>query len=76
MEQTHIYEILGEVNDPIFIKILHLEKGQTVDLGGVNITLNSNGLYELESDDYHECFRSKKQLYDGVSKLLSLKTLA
>lgn len=72
MLQTHIYNFLGEVNDPIFIQILELEEGQTLELGGVNITFNANGLYELETDDYHECFKSKKQLYDGVSRLLSL----
>ena len=71
MLQTHIYDFLGVINDPIYIKILELEKGQKLDLGGVNITFNANGLYELETDDYHECFKSKKQLYDGVSRLLS-----
>lgn len=76
MEQINIYQFLGKVNDPIYVKILNLKEGETVDLGGVNVTLNSNGLYELESDNHHECFRTKKQLYDGVAKLISLKALA
>lgn len=76
MEQINIYQFLGKVNDPIYVKILYLKEGETVDLGGVNVTLNSNGLYELESDNHHECFRTKKQLYDGVAKLISLKALA
>lgn len=76
MEQINIYQFLGKVNDPIYVKILNLKEGETVDLGGVNVTLNSNGLYELETDNHHECFRTKKQLYDGVAKLISLKALA
>jgi len=76
VEQINIYQFLGKVNDPIYVKILNLKEGETVDLGGVNVTLNSNGLYELESDNHHECFRTKKQLYDGVAKLISLKALA
>lgn len=76
MEQINIYQFLGKINDPIYVKILNLKEGETVDLGGVNVTLNSNGLYELESDNHHECFRTKKQLYDGVAKLISLKALA
>ena len=54
-----------------FNKIMQLETGQAVDLGGVTITLNINGLYELESVECHECFMSRKQLYDGVSKYFS-----
>lgn len=76
MEQINIYQFLGKVNDPIYVKILNLKEGETVDLGGVNVTLNSNGLYELETDNHHKCFRTKKQLYDGVAKLISLKALA
>lgn len=72
MEQTNIYQYLGEMNDPIFNKISQLELGQTIDLGGVMVSLNTNGLYELETSFYHECYSTKKQLYDGVSKFLSL----
>lgn len=72
MKQTHIYEYLGLENDPVFNKINVLQKGQVVDLGGVIVSLNSKGLYEVETDYYHECFDSKKALYDGLSKFLSL----
>ena len=76
MEQINIYQFLGKVNDPIYVKILNLKEGETVDLGGVNVTLDSNGIYVLESDNDHKCFRTKKQLYDGGAKLISLKALA
>jgi len=72
MEQTHIYDYLGMENDPIFNIINHLKIGQAVDLGGVVISLNNNGLYEMETSVDHECFSSKKQVYDGVSKFFSL----
>ena len=75
MEQTHIYDYLGEKNDPIFNKISGLKSGQVVDLGGVIISLNQRGIYELETSYHHECFKTKKQLYDGVSKFLSLIVL-
>lgn len=45
MEQTHIYNFLGMNDDPIFNRILQLEKGRKVDLGGIFIILNENGLY-------------------------------
>lgn len=72
MEQTHIYNFLGMNDDPIFNQILRLEKGRKVDLGGIFITLNESGLYELETFYHHECYRTKKQLYDGLSRYLSL----
>ncbi len=72
MEQTHIYDYLGMENDPIFNIIKQLKKGQVIDLGGVIVSLNNNGLYEIETSVDHECFRSKRQVYDGVSKFFSL----
>lgn len=75
MEQTHIYNFLGINNDPIFNEILRLEKGRKVDLGGIFIVLNENGLYELETAYHHECFTTKKKLYDGLSRYLSLLVL-
>ncbi|MFD2133309.1 hypothetical protein ACFSKI_19020 [Pseudogracilibacillus auburnensis] len=72
MEQTHIYDYLGAIEDPIFNKISNLEVGKVVDLGGVTVLLNQFGLYEVETGISHDCFRSKKQVYEGVSKYFSL----
>ena len=68
MEQTDIYDYLGIENDPIFNIINHLKAGQAIDLGGVIISLNNNGLYEMETLVAHECFSSKRKIYDVVSR--------
>lgn len=75
MEQTDIYDYLGMNNDPIFNKISSLKIGQAIDLGGVKVLLNTQKLYEVETDFYHECFCSKRQVYDGLSKFFSLIAL-
>lgn len=75
MKQSHIYDYLGEVEDPIFNIISSLKTGQVVNLGEVTVLLNKQGLYEIETSFYHECFSTKKQVYDGISKFLSLIVL-
>lgn len=70
--QTQIYDFIGFESDPIFREINKLSIGQAVDLGGVTVKLNKNGLYEVESLMSHECFQSKKQVYDNVAKIISL----
>lgn len=72
MEQTQIYEFLGVDRDPLFYKISNLQVGQAVELGDIRVLLNKQGLYELETEDSHECFRTLSQLYDGISKIYSL----
>lgn len=75
MEQTHIYHYLGLENDPIFREITKLKSGQAAIVGNIKIKLNSHGLYEIETSASHECFSSQKQVYDGISKMLSLVVL-
>jgi len=75
MKQSQIYEYLGLDNDPIFKKINDLKEDESINLSELKITLNKQGLYEVETDDKHECFKTKKEVYDGVSKLLSLIVL-
>jgi len=75
MEQSTIYDFLGIENDPIFNIINNLQKGQEINLGGVSILLNQTGLYEMETEFSHDCFYSKKHVYHGVSKFLSLLDL-
>lgn len=71
-EQSHIYDFLGIGNDPIFKKINDLKENETINLSKLKITLNKQGLYEVETDNQHECFNTKKEVYDGVSKMISL----
>lgn len=75
MEQTDIYEFLGMNSDPVFNQISNLKVGQAVELGGVKVLLNNQNLYEVETELYHECFCSKRQVYDGLSKFFSLIVL-
>lgn len=72
MIQTHIYDHLGVENDPIFRMILKLQAGQAIEIGGVHISYNLYGLYVVETESSHDCYRSIKQLYDGIAKQLSL----
>jgi len=75
MEQTDIYDFIGVNYDPVFNQIEQLEKGRAVELGGFIITLNQNGLYELESINSHECFTTISQVYDSISRYLNLLIL-
>lgn len=75
MEQTDIYDFIGVNYDPVFNQIEQLEMGRTVELGEFIITLNQNGLYELESTNSHECFTTISQVYDSISRYLNLLIL-
>lgn len=75
IKQSQIYDFLGVVNDPIFKKINELKEDEFINISKLKITLNKQGLYEVETDTQHECFHTKKELYDGVSRLLSLTVL-
>lgn len=70
MKQMNVYHYLGIESDPIFNIISRLKAGQVVELGDMKIQLNSNGLYELESELRHECFRNEQEIYDGLAKLI------
>lgn len=70
MKQINIYYYLGLETDPIFNIIERLKLGQIVAVGGARIQRNMNGLYELESESYHECFKSEQEVYEGLSRMI------
>lgn len=69
MKQINIYHYLGLETDPVFNIIVRLKQGQVVEVGDAKIKLNLNGLYELESESSHECFKSEQEIYDSLSRV-------
>lgn len=73
VEQINVYELLGNNIDPIYEKLSRLQKGETIELDDMRVTLNEFGLYELSGDSLHECFQDLMKCYQFVCQLLKVK---
>ena len=69
MVQTFIYEYLGVGDDPIYQSLSQLVKGQRVMLGSIQVTFNHLGLYEVETDESHNCFSNIDNCYERICEL-------
>ncbi|GAA0471766.1 hypothetical protein [Alkalibacillus silvisoli] len=67
MQQTTIYDYIGIETDPVYKRIKHLEKGESIKLGHATVTKNEFGLYELETNSEHE---SAHDLIDFYNKIV------
>lgn len=75
MTQNTIYDYLGNENDPVYQKILQLDKGDSVALEDAEVSLNMHGLYEVSTEEYHEPFSDAGSCYRFVCNLLGEKLL-
>lgn len=66
MVQMTVYDVLSVINDPIYQQINELEQNHYCRIGELTVTFNKQGLYEVESDQIHEVFRSKETCYHAV----------
>ncbi|WP_077706750.1 hypothetical protein [Virgibacillus dokdonensis] len=73
IEQTHVYEYLGKENDPIYEDILRVKVNHSLLIPEtkLKVTKNRYGMYEIVSDEQHECYSSPQSLYDRISALLN-----
>lgn len=76
-EQTHVYEYIGKENDPLYNNILHLKVNQSLSIPETNIQITKTRyeMYEIVSDEYHECYSSPQSLYERISALLNAISL-
>ncbi|OZU88669.1 hypothetical protein CIL03_10290 [Virgibacillus indicus] len=72
-EQTQVYEYLGKENDPLYNNIMHLKLNQSLSIPETNIQITKTRyeMYEIVSDEYHECYSSPQSLYERISALLN-----
>lgn len=75
MQQVMIYEYLGRDDDPVYKKISNLNKGETIVLDEMNLSLNSFGLYEISTENEHECFSDMMECYQFINDSLRDKLL-
>lgn len=68
--QTIIYEFLQEDIDPLFKKITKLKIGETIKINEHEIILNDFNFYEIASNEIHEVFQTKENLYEELIKLI------
>lgn len=76
MEQTMIYDYLGRSDDPLFLDLSKLEKGQRINLNNTDIMMNIFGLFEIETDEIHECFSNISDCYNYLCDELSTRAIA
>lgn len=69
MEQTNIYDYLG--GDPLLYSIQSLMKGKSFVIEDICVSLNSNDIYEAESDWFHEPFKDAQDCYKWIRKQLN-----
>ncbi len=72
-EQTHVYEYLGKESDPLYNNILHLKVNQSIQLPETNLKILKTryGMYEIISDEYHECYSFPQPLYERINAILN-----
>lgn len=75
MEQIMIYDYLGSNIDPVYKKLSELKNGESFFMDGLNVTHNEFGLYEIATEDTHECYGDMTECYDGVCELLKEQLL-
>lgn len=73
IEQMHVYEYLGRESDPLYNNILHLQVDQSLFIPEtkMQIVKTKYGLYEIVSDECHECYSTPQTLYERVSDVLN-----
>jgi len=70
MIQLSIFNELGFLEDPIYRKLNELSVDHVIMIDEITITKNSNGLYELSSDDVHEGFKTLESCYENIMRIL------
>lgn len=64
MEQMNLYDYFGKEEDPLFVTVSNINKGETLSIGEHEITLNPYGIYEISSrDEVHESKGSLEACY-------------
>ncbi|WP_121639518.1 hypothetical protein [Virgibacillus sp. Bac330] len=69
MQQVHLYEYLGAYTDPLYQKIERLQVGESLQCGEVCITYTKFNLYELTSEEIHECYSTLDKCYERVCEV-------
>ena len=73
MEQINVFDLLGNDVDPVYETVANLNKGETVVLEDMNLSLNNFGLYELTHESWHECFRNMIECYRFICRILKIR---
>lgn len=66
-DQLNIYDYLGFSDDLIYKQISSLAVGEKLFLEKIKIRRTTK-FYELESEDFHECFKEKESCYQFFLK--------
>lgn len=69
LEQTNIYDLLGESVDPVYKKLSNLKKGESLIHKNINISLNEFDLYEVSNEYCHEGFGDVMKCYRFVCQV-------
>lgn len=67
MEQLSIYHELGFSVDPVYEKLARVTENNSVLINGYEVCKNFKGLYEIASNDIHDCASSLRQCYVKLS---------
>jgi len=66
-----IYNHLGIKDDPIYLIISKLKKGETKTISNLDISLNNYGFYEVSNECIHEAFNQPEKCYKRLLELIS-----
>lgn len=71
MKNMNIYEIIGMEFDPVYQAIDNMEIGEERVFHNIAIRrLDSVFKYQLESEDYENCYKSLGECYFALNNLL------
>lgn len=69
VEQTTLYEFLELNEDPVFNQIEKLREGEEIQIDSFSVRRTAK-FYEVESDEFHEGFKTKEKCYSFISSNL------
>lgn len=71
MEQLNIFNELGFIEDPIYLKLLVMNELDEINIEGIVVFKNILGMYEISSDELHEGFKDLDNCYKKLMQNLS-----
>jgi hypothetical protein len=70
MEQLSIYDELGFSDDPVYCLLANLKEETSISIGEYIIERTAFGMYEIKSDEIHECKQTIEACYKQLSNFL------
>ena len=70
LEQLNIFNFGDLSEDPIYVKLQNITRGEEINFHGVTVRVNDYGIFEVEDEYMHESFRDINMAYKCILSLV------